>query len=66
MDVDREDLVNMIKGSQPSFAAMETPPINNLVNYSDQYGRYYWDDIKLEKLSIESLKTVYFICKSKK
>jgi hypothetical protein len=62
--LDREDLIHMIKGSSPSYYAMSVQPIKSLVDYSDQYGRYYWHG--LENFNEKQLWGIYQVCKTVK
>lgn len=62
VDLDREDLETLIKGSCPNYSVFN----NELVlraghSYSDAYGRTSWDN--LSSLNEEELYMLYKICK---
>jgi hypothetical protein len=63
-ELDREDLICLIEGSQPSYRAMSIQPLKSLVSYSDQYGRYSWHGLGI--FSERQLWSIYQICKTVK
>lgn len=62
--LDKNDLITLIKGSQPTHKAMDVSIINMHVSYSDQYGTYSWHG--LEDFSEEQLWYIYSLIKKHK
>ncbi len=62
IELDREDLEALVKGSSPAYSVFENPLLKKAGHsYSDQYGRTSWSS--LSKLSDEELYQLYKICK---
>ena len=63
INLDREDLFSLIKGSCPNYSEFNNPLVLKAGHsYSDQYGRTYWSNLK--ELSDEELLQLYYICKN--
>lgn len=54
-------MIHMLKGSEPDPSKIL--PLENLVTYSDQYGRYYWNTHNLKEMSVEELYQLYYVSK---
>lgn len=64
LEINKENLIDMIRGSQPSYNMIER--LNGYVHYSDQYGKYTWNEVNLKELSEFALMTMYQSIKSTK
>ena len=64
VELDKEDLICLVRGGSPSHRALTIPFIKEYCDYSDQYGRYTWHG--LEKLSEDSLWNIYYLVKNTK
>lgn len=64
MELDKADLVSLVRGTDPNYSAMDHPLVK-------QYGRYWggfrdewdWDTDRLKKCTEEQLLDIYRICK---
>lgn len=64
--LEKQDLIHMVKGTNPSYSEMENPLVKRCGSYCGGFNdEWTWDKYKLEKLSEEQLIEVYRICKSK-
>lgn len=59
--LDKIDLISLVKGTSPNYDVMNNPKIKG--SYSDQYGRWDWDQEYLETRTESELIQVYRICK---
>ena len=59
-----EDLKKLVKGSSPSFKAMDNIKIKYKGEYNDYRGTWIWEDSALDNLSEEQLYEIYIICKN--
>ena len=64
IEVDKKDLISLVKGSVPSFNDFEHPlVVKGGHSYCDQYGRTSWDS--LDSLSENELYDLYIVLKNK-
>lgn len=61
--VTKEDLISMVKGKSPYYNLFDNDLIKSMGSYSDTSG-WHWNDFKLNKLSEDSLLTIYTMCKN--
>ena len=54
------DLMNLVRGTSPSFEAMDYPLVKSHFEYCDHPQRQWWNN--LEKLSEAELWTLYLVC----
>ena len=58
VNLDKDDLISLVKGVKPSWTLMETLENQNLGRYSDING-WHWDDSSLSALDEVALFTLY-------
>jgi hypothetical protein len=64
IDLDRDSLESLVKGSQPSYENFEHPLVKRAGHsYNDQYGKTSWNNLK--NLTDTELYQLYLICKIK-
>ncbi|MEK4030821.1 hypothetical protein MKZ02_20085 [Pseudobacillus sp. FSL P4-0506] len=63
LELEKEDLVSLVKGSEPNYGVMDHPLIDKCGEYSGSYGRWDWNQYRLEKLTEKELMEIYRICK---
>jgi len=63
LNLDKIDLISLVKGSEPSFSVMEHRDIHNKGYFNDYRGRWEWNDSNLNGCTEEELLNVYIICK---
>lgn len=63
LDLTKEDLVCLVKGTGPNYCAMDHTLIKNLGWYNDNRG-WQWVEGELNKLSEETLLSVYTLCRN--
>ena len=64
VDLEKEDLINLVKGVSPYFTAMNEPYIKGMGNYDDYRSSWKWDKTALEQLDESDLLLIYYICKN--
>lgn len=64
LNLNKDDLISLVRGSEPSFSIMNHSLIAALGEYHGQYDQWAWNRYKLEERSEEELYAVYQLCKS--
>jgi len=64
LDLDKNDLISLIKGTDPNLNVMEHPKIRYRGSYREPYGRWDWNYGAFEKCTEEEMYEVYKICKN--
>jgi len=62
IELDKEDLVALVKGSSPNSSIMSHPIIKEHGTFNGSQDRWDWD-YKLSNLTEEQLLTIYSMCK---
>jgi hypothetical protein len=62
LDLDKHDLISLVKGQEPSFDAMSYSLVSKNGSYSGSYGTWTWS-YSLKDLDEETLLEIYKICK---
>lgn len=64
MDLDKDDLVSLVKGTSPWYSAMDQPLVQRYGSYSGPRGEEWaWHTWRLKECSEEELLELYQICK---
>nr|DAQ97733.1 MAG TPA: hypothetical protein [Caudoviricetes sp.] len=64
IDLEKQDLINLVKGIAPSFTAMNEPYIKGMGYYDDYRGSWKWYNTSLEQLDENDLLLIYYLCKN--
>lgn len=64
LNLDKKDLISMVKGISPNDIAESNPLIKKNGSYSASYSRWSWSYGTFEKYSEEELYEIYMICKN--
>lgn len=65
IDLNRKDLISLVKGAVPNYSAFNDPLVKMCGNYIGGFlDRWDWDYTKLEELSDQDLFKLYNICKN--
>lgn len=59
VNLNKEDLVALIRGFKSSYSSLDYIIANNLGDYNDYQGRVAWKDDELKILSEDHLWTIY-------
>lgn len=62
VNLDREDLINLIKGCEPAMEIWDHLKIKGKFDYSDQDGRFTWKS-EIFEATDEELYSIYLLCK---
>lgn len=63
VELDREGLEILVKGSEPSFEEFDNPLVVKAgMRYSDQYGTIKW--LSLKNITDDELYQLYLICRN--
>lgn len=63
LDLDKNDLISLVKGSQPNFSVMIHPSVQKYGNESPYRG-WEWDNHRLKECNEDELLNIYTICKN--
>lgn len=64
LDLDKKDVIALVKGSHVPYELMKTPIFKQIGNYSGGFNDHWsWSDIGLNNLSIDELFKVYQLLK---
>jgi len=61
-ELDREDLINLVNGTSPSYGAMGNKLIDRCGKYWD-VGGWKWNEYELKELTDSELYNIYLTCK---
>ena len=64
VDLEKEDLIKLVKGISPYFTAMNEYHIKGMGNYDDYRSSWEWDETALKQLDESDLLLIYYICKN--
>jgi hypothetical protein len=65
IELNKNDLISLVKGVSPSYAAMQHHTISPLGSYTGGFhDKWYWHTYKLEELTEEQLYNLYKFLKS--
>lgn len=69
IELTQELAIDLVKGTSPAYKLFEELEISkrstdSFGDYNDQYGRFYWYDSRLKRLSVEQLYNLYERCKN--
>ncbi|GEP65481.1 MULTISPECIES: hypothetical protein [Clostridium] len=64
LDLDKKDLISLVKGTDPNLNVMEHPKISCCGNYRVQNSRWDWNQHVFEKYTDEEIYEIYKICKN--
>jgi len=59
VQLNKNDLINLVKGSDPLLTMVKFIEERKFAIYSDQYGRWTWNKHELNKLDEQTLWTLY-------
>lgn len=63
LDLDKDDLISLVKGSNPGYSVMEHPLVEKHGRFNASYGNWSWHSFSLEKCTEQELFEIYKICK---
>lgn len=63
VDLSRKDLINLVKGTQPNYNAMENEIVKKCGSFSGSYGRWDWSYGFGEDLTEQQLWNMYILCR---
>ncbi|WP_297420586.1 hypothetical protein [Clostridium sp.] len=63
LDLDKKDLISLVKGTDPNLNAMGHPKIICRGSYLAQHGRWDWNYCAFENCTNEEIYEIYKICK---
>lgn len=64
VELEKKDLIIMVKGASPSFEVMNHPLVSKCGRYFGGFSdTWYWSQVDLEKLTEEQLWETYQVCK---
>lgn len=63
INLDKKDLVSLVKGTDPDYNVMDNMSVKPYGRYNGSYGTWTWED-SLHSLSEEKLYSIYVICKN--
>ena len=63
LNLDKEDLISLVKGSCPYYSLFNHPVVKACGQYSDNRG-WSWREGELEKLDENQLFVLYELCKN--
>jgi hypothetical protein len=61
-NLDKEDLISLLKGTVPNYSIMNNPLIDNNGYFNGSYGTWNWYS-KIENLDEETIFKMYMLCK---
>ena len=64
VDLEKKDLIKLVKSISPYFTAMNEHYIKGMGNYDDYRSSWEWDETSLEQLDESDLLLIYYICKN--
>lgn len=64
MDLDKKDMISLVKGTAPNLLIMDNPLINKYGNFRASYGTWDWNYRAFDNLSEEELLEIYLTCKN--
>lgn len=64
LDLDKADLISLVKGTDPNLNVMEHPKIRSRGGYREPEGRWDWDYNVFKDCAEEEIWAVYQICKN--
>jgi hypothetical protein len=63
-ELDKDDLISLVTGTDPNYSVMNYPPIKNSGSYMGGfYDNWNWETTKLMFLDEETLWDIYIKCK---
>lgn len=60
--IDRNDLLKLIKDTEPYYTAFDSMLLQRCGSYSVDYDTWIWDSKELEKLTDDQIVTILEIC----
>ena len=63
LELDKSDLVSLVKGSVPNYSVMEKPLISISGIYNGSYDKWEWNYKFEEKLTEQELLDMYILCR---
>jgi len=64
LDLDKKDLISLVKGISPYDSVWNNPLINENGDYSASYSNWDWNYGTFENCSEEKIYEIYMICKN--
>jgi len=65
LSLEKEDLINLVMGTSPSYEAIGNPIVDKSGHYTGGFhDKWTWDSYKLEKFTEEELFDIYLTCKN--
>lgn len=64
LELNKDDLISLVKGQEPSYSAMDHPKIKNLGRFAASYGRWDWGHDSFKNMTEGEIYEVYFILKN--
>ena len=64
LDLDKKDLISLVKGTDPNLSVMGHPKISCCGNYRVKYSSWEWNCRAFEKYTDEEIYEIYKICKN--
>lgn len=65
LDLDKKDLINLVKGSSPNYEVMEHPLVEKSGRYTGGFvEKWDWREYRLKEMTEEELVELYNICKN--
>lgn len=63
LNLDKEDLISLVKGCTPNYSAMDHPLVKRHGNFNGSYGKWSWDYSGFENCKEQELLEIYKVCK---
>lgn len=63
LDLDKQDLISLAKGTVPNYLVMSNPIIKKQGSFNSSQGDWNWNYIAFEECSEEEILSVYQVCK---
>lgn len=63
-DLDKKDLISLVKGTDPNLNVMGDPKIRSRGSYGETHGRWDWNYRAFEGCSEQEIYEVYQLCKN--
>ena len=63
VDLEKEDLISLVKGKSPSYEIFGNSLVKSCGSYNGSHGTWSWSDHSLNELSEKELFELYCLCK---
>lgn len=63
VNLEREDLINLVKGTQPNYNVMNNEIVKRCGSFSGSYGKWDWNYSFDENITDNELLGLYILCR---